>query len=408
VRSTLSTVGLVADDLTGATDSALQFAEQGWTTCLELGPLAARAPSAPTGRSLVAVATGMRAAPHEVAADTTAAAVSALTATGIDRLFLKIDSTVRGSVAAQVRGALSAWRVSHPDSVAVVCPAFPAQGRAVVDGVVVVHGVPVADTAAAVDPVTPVTESRLDVLLPGAVQAAVPDLLRLLRPEAPSRPELLVVDATTDDDLDRLAEALEAAGSRAVAVGSAGLAAALARRSGGADVRARTTSSRRVLIVVSSVHPQAREQVERLRERCLLDVDHDVDVMTTGTERAAAEAAVEIASRLADEVVDRLNSGNFDALVLVGGDGAAAVLTRLHAERVLIDSAIVPGAPDGRIVGGRADGLRVVTKSGGFGGPDTLTTVVRRLRDAAACQQAAPQPTPFRTAHAHPTPEDPT
>jgi D-threonate/D-erythronate kinase len=412
VSSAPSTVGLVADDLTGATDSALQFAVEGWTTCLERGPLDAWSRSAvDADRAVVAVATGVRGAPDEQATAATAAAVSALMATGIDRLFLKVDSTVRGSVAAQARGALSAWRADHPGSVAVVCPAFPAQGRTVVDAAVLVHGVPVAETAAADDPVTPVTESRLDVLLPGAVRAAVPDLQRLLRPEAAwsaGRPEILVVDAATDDDLARLAEALDRAGSRAVAVGSAGLAAALARRHRGAQARPEATSSRRVLVVVSSMHPQARHQVERLRERCLSDRDHDVDVITTSTERAPAGDptlhATAIARRLADQVADRLATGRFDALVLVGGDGAAAVLDRLHAERLVIGSAIVPGAPEGRIVGGSADGLRVVTKSGGFGDPDTLATLVRRLRDGPLPQLPSP-PCP---APAHPTSEDPT
>ena len=55
------------------------------------------------------------------------------------------------------------------------------------------------------------------------------------------------------------------------------------------------------------------------------------------------------------------------ALVLVGGDGAAAVLDRLDADGITIDGAIVPGCPTGIVVGGPADGLRLVTKSGGFG-----------------------------------------
>lgn len=408
-----STVGLVADDLTGATDSALQFAEAGWPTCLERGPLDGWAGSAVGGgRAVVAVATGVRAADDEGAAAATAAAVTALATTGVDRLFLKIDSTVRGSVAAQARGALTAWRAGHPGSVAVVCPAFPAQGRTVVDGVVLVHGVPVAETAAADDPVTPVTESRLDLLLPGAVRVDVPALERLLTPGRPAPtagPELLVVDAVSDGDLDRLAAALDRAGSAAVAVGSAGLAAALARRHGAAQAPFTATPaavpSRRVLVAVSSVHPQARRQLERLRERC--DEDPDVELLATATERAPAGApagsAAAIARELADRVSGRLASGGFDALVLVGGDGAAAVLDRLSAERVVIGSAVVPGAPEGRIVGGPADGLRVVTKSGGFGDPDTLATLVRRLRDPAPRQPSTHvRPTPV-----HPIPEDP-
>jgi hypothetical protein len=49
----------------------------------------------------------------------------------------------------------------------------------------------------------------------------------------------------------------------------------------------------------------------------------------------------------------------------------------------------VPGAPDGRVVGGTADGLRLITKSGGFGGPDTLITIVQRLRSAHLASEAA-------------------
>ena len=53
------------------------------------------------------------------------------------------------------------------------------------------------------------------------------------------------------------------------------------------------------------------------------------------------------------------------------------------------------GAPNGRVVGGTADGLRLITKSGGFGVPDTLITIVQRLRSAhlafeAACAQPVP------------------
>jgi uncharacterized protein YgbK (DUF1537 family) len=406
VSSSGPTVGIVADDVTGATDSALQFAERGWTTYLERAPLSGRDGSGlAAGRNVVAVATGVRAAPDEQAAARTAAAVRALMTSGADRLFVKVDSTVRGSVAAQVRGALSVWGSAHPGSVAVICPAFPALGRTVVDGAVLVHGVPVAETAAADDPVTPVSQSRLDVLLPGARRAEPSDIDSLRQPAVSppaGRADLLLVDAATDDDLARLAEVLEHAGPRAVAVGSAGLAAALAGTAPGGQARPPVTPSRRVLVVVSSVHPQARQQAERLRMRTSSDGDRDVELVTTPTERAAAGEATALAAQLAEQVADRLAAGRFDALVLVGGDGAAAVLDRLQAQRVRIGSALVPGAPEGWIVGGPADGLRVVTKSGGFGDPDTLVTVVRRLRAA----RPLGEPPSSRPAPAHPIPED--
>jgi uncharacterized protein YgbK (DUF1537 family) len=89
---------------------------------------------------------------------------------------------------------------------------------------------------------------------------------------------------------------------------------------------------------------------------------------------------VAVAARFSEQVARAWEQGGFDALVLVGGDGAAAVLDRLGVEQIMINSAILPGTPDGRVVGGPAHGLRLVTKSGGFGGADALVTVVRLLR----------------------------
>jgi uncharacterized protein YgbK (DUF1537 family) len=44
---------------------------------------------------------------------------------------------------------------------------------------------------------------------------------------------------------------------------------------------------------------------------------------------------------------------------------------------------ISTGCANGTVVGGPANGLRLITKSGGFGQPDTLTRIVDRLRSDA-------------------------
>ena len=64
------------------------------------------------------------------------------------RWFKKIDSTLRGRIGAEVDALM---RATGPRT-AVVCPAFPAQGRVVLDRVLLVDGVPVAETPIARDP----------------------------------------------------------------------------------------------------------------------------------------------------------------------------------------------------------------------------------------------------------------
>ncbi len=367
-----SVLGLVADDLTGAADSAAGFAEQGWIVLLCLHPDALAVPP-PTGDGLptvLAVTTGARAWSDAAAARATARAVDALVASGAERLYVKVDSTVRGSVAGQIAGALTAWSRVHTGASAVLCPAFPGQHRTVVDGAVLVDGVPVSQSAAALDPVTPRTISDLTRIVPGAVRGAVGQ-------GGPGR--RLVVDAASDRDLDVLAAELAGAGPAVVVVGSGGLAAALGRvwSSRHRPVPEMPAVLGRTLLAISSLHPVTAGQLHHLRSHPVAD---EVDVLTTHAERPTSPAAV--AASLAERVADALGAHAHDALVLVGGDGAAAVLTRLAVDRILIDGTLEGGCPTGVVDGGPVHGLRLVTKSGGFGNPSTLATILERLRSA--------------------------
>jgi D-threonate/D-erythronate kinase len=379
-------VGLVADDLTGATDSAVQFAAVGWSAHLLRSPDAG--PEIPDpGPSLLAMVTGVRAAGDEIAAQRTAVAVRELLARGCDRLYVKIDSTMRGSVAGQLRGALEAWAGTHPGAVAVLCPAFPDQGRTVVGGQVLVDGVPLAHTAAAADPVTPVVDSQLDRLVPGASAAILSDLRSAPGSGAVGRDaaRVVFVDASTDADLEAIAARLDRLGPPWVAAGSAGLAAAMARRwSVGRSVStAAIQPSARILVGVSSLHPVALASVERLRKTLAARGDPGrptVDVITTPAARTDAAA---IAAGFGDRVGEQLAQAPYDALVLVGGDGAASALDRISATAITVHAALAPGVPVGTILGGAAHGVRVVTKSGGFGDSDSLVQIIDRLQSSA-------------------------
>jgi uncharacterized protein YgbK (DUF1537 family) len=383
-------VGLVADDLTGASDSAVHFAVAGWDARVvrHLDDLDTSAPYTSCAR-LDAVTTNSRASNQEEASQRTANAVDALARVGIDRLFLKIDSAVRGSVAGQVRGAMAAWQLRYPDAVAVVCPAHPEHGRTVKAGTVFVHGLPVAQSQASSDAVTPVTLSALDELIPGSALLPTPKAMN-----AGAISDTVVLDAESDRDLALVAATIDALGPRAIAVGSGGLARALASRwpaPGVAAAQHAPESATHVLVAVSSPHQAAREQVAWLVDSvqgAILatgstgrgNMRPDVLVLTTPASPIGGQEPRAIAGGLAEQVSDELLKHSYDAMVLVGGDGALAILDLLEAEQIRIVSDIAPGAPLGVIVGGAARGMRVVTKSGGFGDADALTTIVDRLR----------------------------
>lgn len=384
-------IAVVADDLTGAGDTAVQFVRAGWRTELQLS-------AADTAAEVVAVTTDSRALPADEAARAAAKAVRDLRAAGAGLLYKKVDSTLRGAIRAEIDGALKVW---GPNAVAVVCPAFPANGRTVRDGVLLVHGIEVHRTAAGQDPVTPTVESRVAELLEAEqVPLTGNDPRRnaeLLRGAGP----VAVVDAETEGDLERVAAAVMALGPDAVPVGSAGLAAQLAR------TWAPEHTHRPSLVVVTSLHSSTREQVARLAaepgtrvERPgpddLADEEAWQSWSRTVLDRFDPQAPhlalvapedgggdlspADVARRLGGLAARIAQEHTLSGLVVTGGDGARALTTQLQARAIALTGEVAPGIPIGTVSGGPRHGLSIVTKAGGFGPPTALLDAADTVR----------------------------
>ncbi len=367
-------LGLVADDVTGAGDASVQFANRGWDTFVCLGsdprtgkwglpPVTARA-SAP---SVIALTTDSRALVSHAAETLTFEALTNLIDAGIDRVFVKIDSTMRGSVPGQIAGAIAAWRHRYSDARAIVCPAYPRMGRTVQASRLRVHGEPVEKTAIGRDPVTPVKTSLMHELIPASSS-------------------ITLADAATDDDLMALATSIAEAGPSVIAVGSGGLAEALAdawtpeaaqlaqQAKWATDTTATDAMTNpRMLLLVTSLNPVSHVQVAKL-----IEAFPDVNVVLAPTERVGSPS---VAETLATEFSAQIDREKWDLVGLIGGDGARAALNRLGASGIRIVGSVLEGIPIGVIVGGKADGLPVFTKAGGFGADDALVRAVERIRE---------------------------
>ena len=209
-------------------------------------PLTVRPASGPT---VLALSTGARPLPDDEAATRTADAVDAVVAAGAERLYLKLDSTVRGSVAGQVDGALAAWSRHHPQVRAVVLPRLPGPPA---------HGGRRRGPGRRRAP-RPLPRRRG----PGdAADGRRPDPAAArggaAHPRRPRRPARCRLRSSTpgDADLDRLAGLIDAAGPELVVVGSGGLSAALGRTwSAPGGGRPGPGVRGQALIAVSSLHP---------------------------------------------------------------------------------------------------------------------------------------------------------
>jgi uncharacterized protein YgbK (DUF1537 family) len=352
---------IVADDLTGACDSGALFAAR--------GPVPVTVwPRRAVEAAVRVVDTESRTLPAEEAADLVTI-VAARSRSG--SWFKKIDSTLRGPIGAEIDALMRALGATT----GIVCPAFPAQRRVVLDRVVLVGGVPVAETPIARDPRFPGgSSSVVDLLRPQTdhalawipidqMRAGPTALAARLRRLAGT---VIVADAETDLDLDALVDAALTVAPTPLLVGAAGLARALAARLGLLPERADLPAGSRWLVVGGSLHPATRRQLREARAAGLT-------VLAT-PDRPAPDGADAVA-RLIDQTLAALERESWDVVVVTGGETAVALWTALGAERVDLVGAPGPGLAFGHLRAPGRDPIPLVTKAGGFGPPDLLVSL---------------------------------
>jgi uncharacterized protein YgbK (DUF1537 family) len=227
---------IIADDLSGALDTGVQFAALGLRVAVLRGGRLGDGPSGggPPGAELwgradvLALDTASRHhGPAEASARLRGMAATHAAVPGL-LVYKKTDSTLRGNIAAEFAALL----LMFPGRRILFVPAYPAMGRTTRGGVQYLDGTAVHETAFGRDPLNPVTTSSIRELLASGGLESVRNLAaRDVRAALGSAPEqILVVDAETDADIDTVVRAVAGFGGAApILAGCAGFAAALAR-----------------------------------------------------------------------------------------------------------------------------------------------------------------------------------
>lgn len=366
----------IADDLSGALDAAGAFFRAGRSVTIALSP--DRWPEVPADE-VIGFTTETRNASPEVARAAVQAVMDLLQSRGSRLVYKKVDSTLRGPIAAEV--AALAERL--PDARLLFCPANPAVGRTVRAGVLLVHGVPVAATEFGRDPVSPVRESSLRSLL-----ATI------------AGPRLVLADAADDSDLEAAVRAMEAGAGPWVAIGSGALARPVALRLVRPIARpARPAEAALppgpVLFLCGSAHPINRAQASALAAaagipphplmpasplpavlaaRRSLRERGGATLMVDST-RIAPHVVLEALAFAAAELMAEAGAGR---MFLTGGETAQAVCRRLRIDTLRFVAELEPGvAVADAVASGRQ--IRLVIKPGGFGSQEAWIQAWRRL-----------------------------
>jgi uncharacterized protein YgbK (DUF1537 family) len=358
----------LADDLTGALEIGAKFAARGIaspvTTHPDVDPLGAE--------RMQVIDTETRHLPAEEAGRRVLSLAREARRLGARLLYLKTDSTLRGNIASELEALRKAW----PESRLVYVPAYPRLGRTVRDGQLYVDGLAVDRTAFARDPLNPVRQSHIPTLLQSGCEGPV-WALRVEELAAAAEPAIYVCDAETEAEVARAAsftldEAFNEATCR-LAAGPAAFAEALAAVLRPGHVPAPVWPVVRTCLVVNgSRHEVSLSQVRHAQAcDCLNDRWQLLALPEAQGESGLAYAAC--VARAAIAAIARIQPAG---LVVFGGDTALAILNALGCARLEPLGEILPGVPISRLAGRP---LLLITKAGGFGPPDLLYELRKRL-----------------------------
>ena len=399
-------IAIIADDLTSAADVGVQFARRGYATTVR--PL--HGPLSPEHADVVAVNTDSRAqSPTEAERRTRRAARQFSPFRHI--IYKAVDSTLRGHLAVEVSALLD----ETGTRTAIFAPAFPPCGRITRNGIQLISGRPIHETAFACDPTHPVHSSDIKTVL----RSSGLEPITTIKPDDIHHPDFwtrsivtsrcVVADAETQQDLDVLVASIP--DWRSVCwVGSPGLARALADALPPTEQQSLSaTQCRKILVVSGSLNPVTQGQVRKLVSRmgaiaipvgapandeCAVSTSalgalrqhlrEKRIVILSSVALTELEETREITRPsnavkiLAEMAAVAVNDGLVDTLILTGGTTALAVLERSGINQLKLLNELAPGIPMARGVAGRHE-LTVVTKAGGFGSDEGLSDLCRDL-----------------------------
>ena len=396
---------ILADDLTGAADSAVAFARHGMSASVAWG-------DHPPGDTVLALDADSRRLAPDAAATRHRALLQAHHHEGA-ALFKKIDSTLRGQPAAELAATVQHLRARGCGALAIVAAAFPATGRTTLGGRIHMngqplersplwgrdHGYPDADLLAVLRSVgLRARSARLDTVRAGLAKA-VDDALA-------AGADALVCDALTAADLRRVAEATLPRAADLFWTGSGGLAGALASSVSGPAAPVPVKVSGGILFVVGSVAEASRAAAALLAAEGAVHVErippavlHDgpgapawqgaarriAQALAAGTDvlvetLAAPDADLRHGAALARSLAALLRPAapGLGALFVTGGETALALLDAMGVSSIQMIEDIEPGVPLGRTRGALA--VPVITKAGAFGDAGTLARCLSHLR----------------------------
>jgi uncharacterized protein YgbK (DUF1537 family) len=419
-------LGVIADDLTGATDVALMLAREGMRVVQTVG-VPASAEALPQADAVV-VSLKSRTNPAEEAVAWSLASCEALLGAGARQILFKYCSTFDSTDAGNIGPVAEALMRRLGARWTVACPAFPANARSIYQGHLFVGHQLLSDSPMKDHPLTPMRDSNLVRVLQRqtALSVGLVPVQTVEKGAAATRaafealakdgPAIGIADAISDQHLRTLGEAFA---GEPLLTGGSGIALGLPDNFRRAGLLPQTPIAHgfeapagHAAVLAGSCSAATRGQVAdavgRGVEALALDPLAIADgrqtpadvlawarprlgaapVLVYSTAEPEAVRAVQdrlgrdeagaIVERLLAEVARGLVALDVTRLVVAGGETSGAVVGGLGVSMLEIGPEIDPGVP-WTLSAGAEPRIALALKSGNFGTPDFFTKALKML-----------------------------
>ncbi len=418
---------IIADDLTGANDTALQYFKKGCSTRIVIDCNYDFCDE--NNVDIWAVSTESRNIDKTEAVEKVAAISEKLSKNlNIENFYKKIDSTLRGNTGAEIVALLE---ISKKDAV-IVAPAYIEEGRSTIGGYQLLNGMPIERTQCALDPKAPIYESYIPDILKKDLNSQIASLIDTIELNTVTKgagpislkineliqkgKKILVLDAASNIDLEQIALAIDKCNYDVLPCGSAGLANAI-NKNIGEDIKSHPIEhipNIARLIVSGSATQLTYNQIKKLKEEnkdiffvnlktkdvisninedmindiCLKlnqgtdvvihcsDIKDEINCEEAKNELIDAGIAKcdfpNIVTNFLAELIYEINLKSKFILITIGGETSFKCARKINCTYLEILDAIMPAIPLCMDIHGKI----IITKSGNFGTNSTLIDIL--------------------------------
>lgn len=396
---------IIADDLTGASDTAVKFCHNGYRAkvIIDYNDLK----NSTKGNYVLSMNSDTRECSSDEAYKTVFNITKEIRKKGYTNIYKKIDSALRGNVGAERDAAMNALGID----LAFVVPAIPALGRTIEEGYLNISNDMKKKNIKQI--ISATSDKKIEIVKIGEIRKSKNEIFSLINKLYKDGVNIICFDTETEDDLKKLSETFKIISQNYILAGASGMASYLPLIWSDSEEDKNNAAMNLTLLVSGSYNRVNYEQMKSISKNkntliIYLDSDNIISKPNYEIEKTMdnlkeafqinpnisligigmldkheepdmkeSSSVLDLLGTLSKKIIQTYRFAN---IIATGGETAAHIFKCLGAKEIYLLDEIASGIPVGRLIGGECDQMTAATKSGAFGDPDVFQTILKYLK----------------------------